>query len=335
MKERVKAIIPALLLITAMFYGGWFLYQQGKDAVTVYDLKRDSLLAAEQFNVSFQQVGGRVTEVLVREGQYVEQGTVLMRLDPQDLDTQIRALETQIATVNNQIAMTRASIQEHDLNIQKMVVFTGESNLAAVEKNYERIAFLFEEGAATAASLEEAELRVTVAENALTQSKEALQKIENAIAVLEMNIPIIEGQRRSLEVQRGAIVDQKNRMVLTAPVGGVVLRVTPKAGENVAPNAPVVVLQSRDLYFDIYVPETVATRFTPGTSPPIRLVTTGEELSGVVQYILNAPQYTSNRMSRDNAQGDLASFQVRIALKGDTSHLLPGMTVEVDISGAD
>jgi hypothetical protein len=54
-------------------------------------------------------------------------------------------------------------------------------------------------------------------------------------------------------------------------------------------------------------------------------------MSGSIQYIINAPQYTSSRMSRDNSQGDLASFQIRIMLEGDIEHLLPGMTVEVKI----
>jgi HlyD family secretion protein len=293
------------------------------------------MLAAEQFSVSFQQVGGRVTEVLVREGQFVERGATLMRLDPYDLDQQIRGLEAQMTTVNNQIAQTRASIHDYDINIQETAIATAQSTLASIQSNYDRVAFLYSEGAATEVALEEAHLRLITAENALRQSGEALEKLEYNVATLEMSIPVLESQRRVLEVQRSTLQEQKNRLVLRAPVDGLVLRVVPKSGENVAPNAPVVILQSKEYYFDIYVPETMVTRFTVGAPIPLRLIATGEELPGVIQYIVSAPQYTSNRMSRDNAQGDLASFQIRIALEGNTDHLLPGMTVEVDVYGTD
>jgi hypothetical protein len=95
-----------------------------------------------------------------------------------------------------------------------------------------------------------------------------------------------------------------------------------------------VILQGKQLYFDIYVPETKVSSYSTGTTVPVNVIATSEKMSATVQYVISAPQYASNRMSRDNSQGDLASFQIRLALEGDTEHLLPGMTVEVNFNEA-
>ena len=331
MKQKM---IPPLILVAALLAGGVLLTLTGKDSVSVYAQKRDSLLAAEQFNVSFQQVGGRVTDVLAQDGQFVEQGETLIILDMGDLELQIERMEIQLATMDDQIAQAQASVKNYDVNVQKKAVQTAQGAFEATQKNYERTEALYGEGAVSEASLEDAQLRLTSAENTLLQARETLQKLENNLTVSGMNVPVLEGQKKALEVQLTSLLDQKSRMVLKAPVDGTVLRVVPKAGENVAANAPVVILQSKQLYFDIYVPETKVSRFAAGGAVPVVVVATGEKTTGTVQYVISAPQYTSSRMSRDNSQGDLASFQVRLTLDGGAEWLLPGMTVEVDIDDA-
>jgi len=330
-----KKMIPAAILIVAVLTGGILLSMNGKDALSVYAQKRDSLLAAEQYNISFQQVGGRVTEVLVGEGQFVEEGEAMIILDTSDVDLQIERLEAQMETMDYQIAQAQASVKNYDVNVQRKAVETARSTLDSTQKNYNRTAALYEEGAISEAGFEDARLKLTAAENALTQSIETLQKQENNLTVSGMNVPVLEGQKKALEIQMATLLDQKDRMVLKAPVDGTVLRVIPKPGENVTANAPCVVQQSKQLYFDLYVPETIVTDFTIGGSVPVLVVATGETLSGNVRYIVSAPQYASNRMSRDNSQGDLASFQIRFALEGNTEKLLPGMTVEVKLDEAD
>jgi len=330
-----KKMIPAILLIAAVLTGGILLSLNGKDAVSVYAQKRDSLLAAEQYNISFQQVGGRVTEVLAADGEYVEAGAPLIILDTSDVDLQIERLNTQIETVDYQIAQAQASVKNYDVNVQRKAVETARSTLDVTQNNYDRILSLFGDGAVSESSLEDARLKLTTAQNTLTQSVETLQKLENNLTVSGMNVPVLESQKKALEIQMETLLDQKGRMVLKATVDGTILRVIPKVGENVSANAPCVILQSKQLYFDLYVPETNVVNYSVGNTVPVVVVATGEQTSGTVSYIVSAPGYTSNRMSRDGSQGDLSSFQIRFALDGDTEHLLPGMTVEVKLDGTN
>lgn len=329
---KLKKIAPAIILIVLIVTGGILLSMDGKDAVAVHAEKRDSLLAAEQFNVSFQQVGGRITDVLVENGQFVEQGSALLELDTSDIDLQIERLEVQIATMDYQIAQAQASVVNYDVNAQKKAVQTAQSSLENAQNSYNRTESLYNEGAVAETSLETARHTLTAAENALAQNQETLNKLQNNVGVSGMNVPILDGQRKGLEIQMVQLLDQKNRMTLKSPVSGTILRVVPKPGENVAAGSPVVILQSKQLYFDIYIPETKVSSYSTGDTVPVNIIATNEKMSATVQYVISAPPYASNRMTRDNSQGDLASFQIRLALEGDIDHLLPGMTVEVNFN---
>jgi multidrug resistance efflux pump len=95
-----------------------------------------------------------------------------------------------------------------------------------------------------------------------------------------------------------------------------------------AHNAAMLVLRRGGLYFDVYVPETSVQRFQNADSVPVYVAATGKTLNGDIRFVLNAPQYASARTTRDGAESDLSSFQVRIVLES-AEDLLPGMTAEV------
>ena len=329
-------IVLVLVMILALGIGGMWLDKNGKDAVSVSTQKKESLLSAEQTNVSFQQVGGRVTEVFVAEGQFVTQGTVLMELDTRDIDLQLEQMRIQTSGLDDQIAIAKASINDFDVNVQQTAIETAQDNLDSIRRNQERIEILYEGGAATEVAVEDAQLKLSVAENTLIQSQEVLQKYEKSLEIARMNVSLIESQKKALQVQIESLQDQKSRRVLVAPADGTVMRVLPKIGENVTANATVLIIQNKSLYFDLYVPETQINRFNAGEYTSVYVVALDKTVPGMVQYINSAPQYAGMRMTRDNAQGDISSFLVRIRLATeDAADLLPGMTVEVLTDAAD
>jgi len=326
---KKKQIAGLLVLILILGLGGALLYSNGQDAVSISAEKKDSLLTAEQINVSFQQVGGRVTNVPVQEGLFVKQGTVLMQLDTRDIELQIEKLKIQMAGLDAQIKQAKASLGNQDINKQQYAVQLAQETLENARRNFERVEFLHSSGACSTATLDDAQLKLTSAENAVSQNLELLEKYQTNLEIARLNVTILNEQKKALEVQFQSLLDQKDRMTLKAPSDGTILRVIPKPGENVAPGAPVVLLQSNSLYFDLYVPETQVDYFQVGKTVTVHVVALDKTIPGIVRFVISAPQYTSMRMSRDNAQGDLSSFQVRIYLSEGSEDLLSGMTVEV------
>lgn len=324
-----KQIVIIAILIVALGFGGVWLSAYGKDAASIAAQKKSSLLATEQLNVSFQQVGGRITEIFIQESQHVEKGAPLMKLDTSDLDFQLEQLKIQMAMMDSQILQAQGSLQDYDINIQQYTTQTAQENLTTAQNHYERVKILHDSGAASQTSLEEAQQKVTTAANTFQQNQELLGKYQHNLELGNINVTLLEEQKKSLAVQLESLLSQKERMFLHAPASGRVLTLVPKVGENVTANSPVIVLQSSALYFDLYVAETQVENFQVSGTVPVYIVAKDCIIPGTVRYITSAPQFTSSRMSRDSGQADISSFQVRIGLEESAADLLPGMTVEV------
>jgi RND family efflux transporter MFP subunit len=76
------------------------------------------------------KVTGKVTEVLVEEGNKVQEGQVLARLDDTNVKTSLRLAEAQLVSAHNALAETRVRIREAEQELQRQ---TGllQSKIAA------------------------------------------------------------------------------------------------------------------------------------------------------------------------------------------------------------
>lgn len=385
-----RNLVLAGVLVICLIGGGFMLNTNGKDAVSVAAKQKESILTAEQVNVSFQQVGGRVTQVEVQEEQRVKEGDVIMRLDPTDLDLQIAKAQKDLEQMDVKIKQIQDSVRnggqkvttqelqaklgvesaltserqinkgarDEDIRRQEIVVIDARKSLENIQLTYDRTKKLFDEGAVAKASLDSAETALSTVQNALAQQEEILKKLkagatneerqqasiaaEKAKTVLSqveqarddlmnnaMNADILQKQKEAAEIQLKTLQTQRERLTLKAPQDGKVIKVVPKAGENVAIGGTVVLLETDNLFYDIYVSETQVRNIKVGAQVTGHVLALNEDLKGDVRFITSAPQFANLRMSREKGQADLSSFQVRIYVKR-VDDLLPGMTVEVN-----
>jgi hypothetical protein len=185
-----RQISHLLILILVLGLGGVLLHSNGKDAVSIGAEKKDSILTAEQISVSFQQVGGRVVSVSAREGQFVRQGAVLMQLDTRDIELQIEKLIIQMLGMDVQIEQAKASLGNQDVNRQQYAVQLAQENLENAQNYCQRMEALYNAGACSLAMLEEAQLKVSSAENAVKQNQEMLIKYQSGLDAARLNATI-------------------------------------------------------------------------------------------------------------------------------------------------
>ncbi|SFK67537.1 HlyD family secretion protein [Paenibacillus sp. 1_12] len=91
-----RNLILLLVLGAALGGGGYLMAAEGKDAVSLAANHKGSLLTAEQVNVSFQGVGGKIVELAAKEELKVNKGDVLMTLDQTDIDLQLQKAQADI-----------------------------------------------------------------------------------------------------------------------------------------------------------------------------------------------------------------------------------------------
>jgi len=358
-KKSTKISIAFILLL---FVGGFLLMYKGNDAVAMALKKKEGIVTAEQVKVSFNSVNGRLIKEAVKEAQQVKKGEVLMVLDSTDTDLAIAKLKAQIGQLEAQIrsgsgnvniGLSKTNTDEtqslRQVDQQRAAVAAAQASYENSRLDYQRKQALLTQGAISKSDMDNASMALKVANANVAQQEQLLAKLLGGAADTgdseKLSLPTIEQERQTvenqkndvealrqqkkyLEVQLQELQVQKDRLTLRAPEDGKVLKILSKQGEMIAANTPVILLESRRYYYDIYLSEKQAAKLKEGGRLTGTTVATDAKLTGTIRFITKAPGFADLKMSREKGQSDLSAFQVRIYLEPQEG-LLPGMTMEV------
>lgn len=363
MNSRKKAQKAGLLLIVLFVVSGILLMYTGNDATILAVEKKDGILTAEQVKLAFDSVGGRMINEAVQEGQIVRAGDVIMQIDSTDTDLSIEKLKSQIAQLDAQIKSTSGSMNVdlfrvhndeqqsfRQIDAQRAVVNSAEATLRNAEIDYNRKLTLVNSGAIAKSQLDDATMALNVARANVQNQRQLLERLlaggvdtgvtnslnlptiaqERAAAQnMENDIAALTESKKALEIQLQELELAKSRLTLYAPEDGKIISVLSKQGEMISPNVPVVLLETRRIYYDIYVSENQAVKLREGDEITCRTIADNKKVSGTIRLLTQAPGFADLKQSREKGQADLSSFQVRIYIAPD-SDVLAGQTVRVD-----
>ena len=361
-KNRAKkfGIIFAVVIVVA----GLLLMYTGNDALVLATEKKEGILTAEQIKLSFENVSGRLVKESVKEAQQVKKGDVLMVLDSTDVDLSIAKLEAQINQMKAQIksagggvniARSQADTDEQQsfrqIDQQRAAVEAAQANYNNVNLDYERKQQLYEAGAISRSALDAAQTSLQVSAANVDQQKQLLSKLlggtvdtgdtdsldlptialQRQSAANKLNdVEALNQQLRALEVQLKELKVKKERLTLRAPEDGKIIKILAKEGEMIAPNTPVLLMESSRYYFDIYVSEENIEKYKEGDEIEAVSVAGHKKARGTIRLLTQAPGFADLRMTREKGQADLTSFQMRIYLD-PTDGIIPGMTMGVKL----
>lgn len=112
--------IPAIFLLLLLVGSTLICLGSRNDAVSVAKSIKSGVLTADEINVAFQNVGGKVVKRFVQESQFVKKGDPLMQLE--DIDTQLSIdrlqalVDSQTAAVKQEQAAIEITENETNLN---------------------------------------------------------------------------------------------------------------------------------------------------------------------------------------------------------------------------
>ena len=361
MDDRAKKV--GIVFIILMIVSGVVLMYRGNDAVVLATQKKEGILTAEQVKLAFDSVSGRMINEAITEGQFVKAGDVIMELDATDTDLAIERLKAQIAGLDAQIKSTNGTMNVNffradndeqqsfrQIDSQRAAVSSAKATLLNAEIDYNRKLELVNAGAVAKSQLDDATMVLNVARANLQTQQQLLERLlagvndngftdsinlptiaqERATAQNMANdIEALIHQKKSLEVQLKELEVAKERLILRAPEDGKIIKILSKQGEMISPSVPVVLLESKRVYYDIYISEEQAVNLREGDEIVGTTVAGNKKVSGTIRLLTKAPGFADLKQSREKGQADLSAFQVRIYIKPD-SEVLTGQTVGVD-----
>lgn len=327
MRKRAIAVVAVVLLLAVVGYVGW---QSLCDGETSGVLVASGTVEATDARLGFE-VPGRLAEVAVREGDEVEAGRLLARLDDASARARRDQAAAQLAAARAQLADLLAGAREQEIAEARAAVAAAGDRLTDAHRDVERTRMLHQGGASPREALDKAELAASLAASQLTQAEERLRLLEAG-----PRRERVEAQRAAVGAAAASLAAAEtalSELDLAAPFAGVVTVRHREPGEVVAPGQPVVtLLDLGDRWVRIYLPEDRIGAVSLGAPAAIAVDTYPDRsFEGAVRRIASEAEFTPKTVQTPEERVRLV-YAVEVQVTGDPERVLkPGMPADVEL----
>jgi HlyD family secretion protein len=342
---RRLATLAIVLVVVAVAGAAYWYSQQTPSTLTLTGIvTTDELVASSQ-------IAGRISELLVKEGDRITRGQLIAVLQPDELRQERAFYEYSAAGLGSQVRESEAALRWQEQQTRDQIA-QAEANLASTESqqaavNAElenarttlaRAQRMLKDGIGTAEQLDQAITTHEVAKSRVAALAKQVDAQKAGVALARANAEQVSIKRSQLSGQRQqeqAATAQRAkadvRLAYTeihSPIDGIVDVRAAHPGEVVTPGQPVVtVINPDNLWVRVDVEETYIERAKLGDLLTVRLPS-GEERQGKVIYrAADAGFATQRDVSR--TKRDIKTFEIRLQLDNADRRLAVGMTTYV------
>jgi HlyD family secretion protein len=328
--DTMKRVIPIVILLVAAIAAAVYFYPQlTKKPAPANQLTLSGNIEAHESLISFK-VQGRIVELPIEEGQQVEQGALLARLEDADFKQKVRIDEAGVAVRESDLALTLAGTREQEVKASHQAVVDAQADSAQKKADNDRAQQLFSKDEISA---QDRDLAAT-----------ALKRSEANLAALQQRYnEAEEGSRKEDIAIARASLDQANANLglsrisetyttLRAPAAGVITVRQTELGEVVAPGSPVVTLADLDhIWLRAYIAETDLGKIHWGQDAAITTDTyPGKQYHGRISFISPDAEFTPKSV-QTTAERVTLVYRIKIDIDNPNHELKPGMPADAHI----
>jgi HlyD family secretion protein len=262
MKKSRKIIAVLVVVIAAGAFAGtrWLrgedeTYEFFTSAVTRQTIQNTIAATGNVSAMVMVEVGSQVTgQILSLYADFnsvVTEGQVLARLDPRNVETQLRNVQANLRSAESRIVTARAERNNSDVNLESAHanMETARLDLELAERNLQRAQSLFEDELIAETELENAMTQLQSAQVRVIQQRSSVQQAEAQIISRDA---AIEQAEAALEQARADLEEAELNVgytVIRSPVNGVVISREVDVGQTVSAStsAPTLFLIANDL----------------------------------------------------------------------------------------
>jgi membrane fusion protein (multidrug efflux system) len=327
--ERRWGRLALMLVVPLALLVGGLLYWQSLQGKVTTD---NAYVKQDRVSIS-SQVSGKIVEIAVREGDEVEEGQLLFRVDPEPY-------RIQLAQANAAVAGAQANLTalSHAPALFGADIAAAREDIAFAESQLERQRALWERGFTTKVAYEAAQHAVSQAEEemrvAQAEQQEARARLARGPAV-----PGEDPQIAAAKAQREAAALDLRRTEVRAPAAGRIAEADRlQVGQELMQNLPVVTLvKTTGSYVEANFKETDLADMRVGQPAELRFdAYPGMVLKGHVASIGAGTGSEFSILPAQNATGNWVKVTqrvpVRIAIDDNPSRpLIAGLSIEASV----
>ncbi len=325
----MKKLAALLVLVVAVFAGGWYWYQSrsgdGEVRYRVAKVERGPMAAVVVASGTLNavttvqvgsQISGQVKEIHADFNTAVKKDQVIARIDPATFELRVNQARADLDAALGAVAVARSGQVAQQAEVSRVRL-----TIAEAQRDLERKTGLVGKNFISGAELDKANTLIATLQ-------EQLKAVQAQIKVSEAQVTSARAavkQRESLLKQ--AEVDLE-RTIIRAPVDGTVILRNVDAGQTVAASlqAPVlftIAQDLRDMQVETAIDEADVGRLRVGMSASFGVdAFPRRSFAGEVKQIRKSPQTVQN----------VVSYIVVISAANPDFALLPGMTANVRVA---
>ena len=278
-----------------------------------------------EYRVS-SKVPGRVLELRVKEGDYVNVGDTLAIIDAPEVRAKLTQAESAENAASAMDQMANNGARREQINGAFALLQQAKAGLDIAQKSYNRVQRLYDEGVMSAQKRDEAfanykalEAQVKAAQSQYDMAVNGARREEKMAAAAQVN-------RAKGAVQE--VNSYINETMQTAQKQGEVSDVYPKVGELIGTGSPIMTISLLDdMWGTFNVREDQLDGMAVGSTITAFVPAFKKDIQMKVYYIKDQGSYATWKATKANGQYDLKTFEVKARPVTKMEGLRPGMSL--------
>lgn len=327
-KGGIAAIIAVLLIVIAAAVWYFNKDQKSDQALTLF-----GNVDIRQVSLAFEQ-SGRIQQMNAQEGDHIQKGDVLAKLNTDALNIQLQQAEAQLKVQQQTVIEQDAGTRPEQLAQAEAQLASAKAQFDKAEKDLKRLQVLFHDTAGQAISKQELDYAQS---NQATAAASVKEKTAN-LALLKNGArsedrEAAKAQFDASKANLDLIRYQIQQSVLTAPVNAVVRARLQEAGDMTTAQKPVYTLAlTNPKWVRVYANEKDLNAIQMGAAAQvIRDSQPNHPIDGKIGYISSVAEFTPKTVQTEDIRTTLV-YEVRVHVNDPQDTLKMGQPVTVKIA---
>ncbi|MBP1697697.1 MAG: uncharacterized protein H6Q41_2885 [Deltaproteobacteria bacterium] len=321
MKRIILIAVLVVIVAGLLFYFFTRDKKEGNDFIKI-----SGNIETTEVDVGFK-IPGRIVSRFFEEGDWVDQGKVLGKLDDEDLRNRLEVARATLMSAQARLSKLLAGSRPEEIREAEAAVNQAKSDLENKRAHYERIKPLFERGVIPRDSLDNAEAAFKIAKAAFERAMETYLLVKEGPRKED-----IDDARAQVEQTQATVKLNETQLSYTtlySPISGVVLVKSGEIGEVVNPGTSIVTLADiENVWLKAYIPETDLSKIKWGQEV---LVTTDlrpkKEYKGKISFISSQAEFTPKSIQTEKERVTLV-YRIKVDIPNRDRELKPGMPAD-------
>lgn len=347
--KRARIAVIIILVLAAAAAGTWWYLNPSVSPVAAGGIATSGFIEAKRVSVS-PELGGRITFIGGDEGDTVQAGTVLVKIDDSLIKAQLKQAEAAAAVAQAGLQQATAvrdgarraldnaiDIQKNPQELEAKII-AAEGELEVAENSLR-----FYDLRQWSWDRRLAEIRRDVAKKNLDnllqikanpqQINAEVDRARSALDAAEASLAVARAQIDQAQAAVDTVKVQLNRAAIAAPVSGIISARSYEVGEVVPAGAPVITISQLDeVTLTVYVPELQLGMVKLGQTASISVDSyPNQTFSGKVTYISPQAQFTPKNIQIKEERTKTV-YAVKIRLANPDQKLKAGMPADAVIT---